>query len=69
MSTGAEKDCSPRLVSLMMGVAIGIPLCIIGGLFLQQTGWGLILGPFLGLAIGVGLGFMASGKTASAGAI
>ena len=66
MSAEDQKDVGSGAVSMMMGVALGIPLCIIGGLIVQQTGWGLIIGPFVGLGIGVVLAMFGRGSGSDA---
>lgn len=64
MSAEGQKDVGPAAVAIMMGVALGIPLSIVGGLVVQETGWGLILGPAIGLGIGLVLAMMGGGKDA-----
>ena len=61
----AQKDVPASAVSLMMGVAIGIPIAIVVGSFIGQPGWALLLGPPAGLVLGLGLAAMSRGGEAS----
>ena len=49
----AHKDFSPNAVLLMMGVALGVPMSIVVGLIIDQTGFCLLAGPPAGLVLGL----------------
>lgn len=66
MSAEGQKDVGPKAVAIMMGVALGIPLSIVGGVLVNETGWGLILGPAIGLGIGLVLAMMTGGSGSQA---
>lgn len=58
MSAG-QKDLSNSAVLLMMGVAVGIPISIVVGLVIDQTGYALLAGPPAGLLLGFVMAAMA----------
>ena len=59
--SAARKDLTASAVLLMMGVAIGIPIAIVVGMVIGQTGWALLCGPPAGLVLGFGLTVLARG--------
>jgi len=61
ISMSTQPDFSNSFVLIMVGVAVGIPASIITGIIgagegwgnpSAVTGWALIAGPFVGLALG-----------------
>ncbi|NRA97337.1 MAG: hypothetical protein HRU14_14135 [Planctomycetes bacterium] len=61
--SAVQKDVPASAVLLMMGVAIGIPIAIVIGMIIHQSGWALMLGPPAGLVLGFGLMVLCRGGT------